>query len=87
MKIIKANGILIMGFMRKLKDESQKNRHPLHDKVEWIRKNLPFVTVHNNARDGYLVITISKWETGGQGRTFLQSEMDACMEYVKKLKS
>ena len=72
--------------MKKLKAEYQKKLHPLHHKVEWIRKNWPFVTVDNNVTDGYLVITISKWETGGQGRTFLQSEIDQCVEYVNGLK-
>lgn len=61
------------------------NKHPLHDKVVWIRRNWSHVTVDNERPDGYLVITVSLWETGGQGRTFLQSQINECIQYVKGL--
>jgi hypothetical protein len=59
------------------------NRHPLHAEVAWLRKNWPLVEVVNNTAGGYLVITVCLDEKGGQGRTFLQSQIDECIEYVK----
>jgi hypothetical protein len=63
-----------------------KPQHPLHKEVAWLKKNWPYVEVMNNAPDGFLVITISLKEAGGQGRTFLQSQMDECIAYVKSIK-
>lgn len=64
--------------------ERKKKQHPLYKEIAWIRKNWPFVEVCNNEPDGYLVITISEHEAGGQGRTFTQEDITECINYVKQ---
>ena len=59
------------------------SRHPLHAQITWIRKNWPKAEIVNNVPDGHLVITLCLNEKGGQGRTFLQSQINDCMAYIK----
>lgn len=62
------------------------DKHPMHEEIEWLRRNHPFIEVSNNTPGGYLVISVGRWETGGSGRIFTQDQMRECIEYVKKIK-
>ena len=59
-------------------------KHPLHKEINWLRNNWKHVEVCNYFPSGYLVITISLNEKGGQGATFTQSQISECINYVKK---
>lgn len=53
-------------------------------KLRWIRKNGRFVEISNNRPGCYLIISVGIWNTGGQGRVFLESQIDQCIEFIKK---
>jgi hypothetical protein len=50
-------------------------------KVAWIRKNWKYTEICNNVPGGSLVITI--YNQHGNGRIFLESHIDECIDYIK----
>lgn len=69
------------------KPDNKFKIHPLESKVHELKKMWPYIEVSNFHKGGYLIISVGLREMGGQGRIFLQNDLEECFNYVKQLKN